>query len=174
MQNCERHRNTSEYKGIMRFLIAFILLLCVSTSVFAKTSDTTIKETKPKEPSVGLLNRVIDGDTFLSINQKIRLDVTAELVSTISTTSKSFTLHSSLSQPNPYGFSGISGGPVYCINSTGEISPAGLVFEGHPSGEEEGCITNGFYQKNDISIRALALNRETFEGWLVNSENNRL
>lgn len=57
----------------MRLLIVFIFLLCLPTSVFSKTPDTPAIETKPKEPAVGLLNRVIDGDTFVSINQKIRL-----------------------------------------------------------------------------------------------------
>jgi len=57
----------------MHFLTILISALCLALSGHAKTTDKITLETEKKPPVAGFLDRVIDGDTFVSNGQKIRL-----------------------------------------------------------------------------------------------------
>lgn len=57
----------------MHFLIILIASFCLTLSGHAKTTDKITLDQEKKPPVIGVLNRVIDGDTFVSNGQKIRL-----------------------------------------------------------------------------------------------------
>ena len=116
-----------------------------------------------------------------------KLDTTLEL------NEPQFSLYSRLKDPPRYGFSGMSGGPVYAIEESkikgdprfpigeddprfpiGEDDPRfpiGIVFEGSPSTiksaeQSHESTTQGFLDKRDILLRVLTLTPETFDEWL--------
>lgn len=94
------------------------------------------------------------------------VEVIAHLASSISPSSTSFALQSELEEPTPYKLSGMSGGPIFAVNEDEEIQPIGIVFEGHPSGEDGISSTDSFLTDLDILVRGHVLTPETFAGWL--------
>jgi hypothetical protein len=93
------------------------------------------------------------------------VEVTAPIVSG-GGSAETFTLHTSLEAPSPYGFSGMSGGPVFLIKDGGAVSFIGIVFEGSPSQLGTELPGDGFLGKNDVLIRAHRLTPSIFERWL--------
>lgn len=99
-----------------------------------------------------------------------KIEITAELASNLTPSSKTFTIFSTLESPSPHNFSGISGGPIYCINDHSFL-PIGIVYEGFPSGEEENARNSeSFYHDNDITVRGIVINPNNFQEWLVNAK----
>ena len=115
--------------------------------------------------AVGFPNRLkaADGDALLSK----MIEVTAELNSTPGPNDAFVTLHSEASAPSEYGLSGISGGPIFALTDQLPPLPIGIVFEGHPSGEDtDRDASQAFLNENDLFIRGLVLTPATFATWL--------
>jgi len=108
-----------------------------------------------------------DGDSVVSSPM---VEAVAELASAIDPTNASFALQSELETPSPYGFSGMSGGPIFAIWDEEPPVPIGIVFEGYPSGQEVGASADAFLGDRDILIRGHLLTPQTFAGWLRNTE----
>ena len=121
------------------------------------------------------------------------LKVVTELDTTLELNEPKFSLYSHLDDPPVYGFSGMSGGPLYAIEESkikgdprfpigeddprfliGEdeaLFPIGIVFEGSPSTiksaeQSHESTTQGFLDKRDILLGVLTLTPETFDEWL--------
>jgi hypothetical protein len=93
------------------------------------------------------------------------VEVVAELASDIGPDIPVFALQSELSQKSPYGFSGMSGGPIF--DAAGEsLRPIGIIFEGAPSGQEGQKPSSAFLTELDILIRGCLLTPVTFDRWL--------
>lgn len=101
------------------------------------------------------------------------LAVAAEVTRPISPTDSTFLLASSLTEGNPYFFSGMSGGPVYHVSGP-DASPVivGIVFEGSPGSAVEWDARNNqsFLTRSDIQIRAYVFTPAIFEEWLSLAE----
>lgn len=98
------------------------------------------------------------------------LEVCAELDSKPKPDEEFITLHSALESPVPKGFSGVSGGPIFALTSELPPYPVGMIFEGHPSGEDgDRDRSQAFFTDNDVFIRGLVLTPQTFETWLANA-----
>jgi hypothetical protein len=106
------------------------------------------------------------------------ITVVAELASTPGNASRTITLHSALSAPHTWYFSGLSGGPLYLVEGLeerqaedDELFPVGIVFQGYPSsGRSEAMESRdaaaAFLTDTDLFIRALALSPPIFDEWL--------
>lgn len=80
---------------------------------------------------------------------------------------ETFALHSTLDKPSKFGLSGISGGPIFALDTNGSPRPCGIVFEGHPSNiSYEASSSSSFFNSNDLFIRGYALTPTNFEAWL--------
>lgn len=103
----------------------------------------------------------------------------AELNSTLDPGLPTFTLMSTMENPHGYHFSGMSGGPVYAIDpverldSTTNLFPIGIVFEGHPGSsrpdDENGSGSSGFLTDRDVFFRVMTLTPTYFDDWLYNA-----
>jgi hypothetical protein len=93
------------------------------------------------------------------------VEVTAPVVSG-GGSAETFTLHAQLETPSSYGFSGMSGGPVFLIKDGGAVSPLWIIFEGSPSQLGTELPRDGFLGENDVLIRAHRLTPSIFERWL--------
>ncbi|SEM89153.1 hypothetical protein [Palleronia pelagia] len=96
------------------------------------------------------------------------IEVTAELVSPINPKNPMFALQSKLPQPSRYGFSGISGGPIFCVEND-RLMPIGITFEGAPSGRPIASSGDSFLQPEDIMVRGYTLTPEIFDEWLYSA-----
>lgn len=95
------------------------------------------------------------------------VEVLAELASPVGQDFPTFTLQSELETPSPWGLSGMSGGPIFMLNSAdGRPIPIGIIFEGHPSGTEVQRSADAFLGDHDVLIRGHLLTPQTFSGWL--------
>lgn len=75
-----------------------------------------------------------------------------------------FKLHSQLEAPHGQGFSGMSGGVVVGIVNPDDFVPIGIIFQGGPSGEEEG--DGAIAGPHDIFFRCHLLTASIFDRWL--------
>lgn len=94
--------------------------------------------------------------------------VVAELTREINADVGEFLLASTLPEKNDYFFSGMSGGPVYCIKSDNTLTSVGIIFEGSPgsSTEWEKRGHESFFSKEDIQFRAYLLTPSVFSNWI--------
>lgn len=111
----------------------------------------------------------IEGDRMVSTPM---LSVVAEPAGPIARDQRVITLSSRLDKPHGYYFSGMSGGALYTVEKD-VLVPAGIVFEGYPSTEDEGpgrAESPAFLDQNDIFIRALTLTPDIFLQWLCGAK----
>lgn len=96
------------------------------------------------------------------------LQVVAELTQGINADVDKFLLASTLPKKNDYFFSGMSGGPVYCIKPDTTLTAVGIVFEGSPgsSTEWEKRGDDSFLSKEDVQFRAYLLTPSIFSNWI--------
>lgn len=94
------------------------------------------------------------------------VEVIAQLASSLSPSTVTFTLQSTLEKPSTYKFSGMSGGPIFALFDETPPVPIGILFEGFPSSEEAGTSDASFLGDRDILIRGHVLTRCIFAGWL--------
>ena len=96
------------------------------------------------------------------------LQIVAELTRPLSAGTNDFMLASTLPEKNDYFFSGVSGGPVYCIPSDSTMTLVGVVFEGSPgsSAEWEKRGQESFFSKEDVQFRAYLLTPSIFAKWI--------
>lgn len=96
--------------------------------------------------------------------------VTAECTGKLSSTRDKFMLFSSLSEPHNVFFSGMSGGPIFCDDITGQntLTLVGIVFEGMPgsSADWNSRRDDSFLNSADVQIHGYTLTPKIFEGWL--------
>lgn len=104
-------------------------------------------------------------DTHVAANF---LQVVAEITREINADADKFLLASTLPAQNNYFFSGMSGGPVYCINSDNTLTAVGIVFEGSPgsSTEWEKRGHDSFLSKEDVQFQAYLLTPSIFSNWI--------
>ena len=97
------------------------------------------------------------------------IEVIAEVASDLSDQRQRFVLHSQLDERNRFGFSGMSGGPIFALDDEGDPTPLGIVYRGHPSGAAHSAEDTSarFLDENDVLIRGLLLTPTTFNSWLV-------
>lgn len=96
------------------------------------------------------------------------LQVVAELTSPIVEGTNHFMLASTLPEKNGFFFSGVSGGPVYCIKSDNTLTVIGVVFEGSPGSSSEWNKrgNESFLSKEHVLFRVYLLTPSVFSRWL--------
>lgn len=94
------------------------------------------------------------------------IEVVAEIASTVDARSTSLVMQSQLQRPPGWGFSGMSGGPIFALDESDQPSPVGIIFEGYPSGEEGPRSEDAFLRDNDVLIRGHLLTPDIFTAWL--------
>jgi hypothetical protein len=96
------------------------------------------------------------------------VQIVAELTRPIDPGGHAFMLASTLPEKNDYFFSGVSGGPVYCIKSDNTLTLVGVVFEGSPgsSAEWEKRGDDAFMSQEDVQFRAYLLTPRVFADWI--------
>lgn len=94
------------------------------------------------------------------------IEVIAELACTVSARSTSIVMQSQLDRPSDWGFSGMSGGPMFALGQNDQPCPVGIVFEGYPSGEDGGRSKDAFLGDHDVLIRGHLLTPDIFGTWL--------
>lgn len=99
------------------------------------------------------------------------LGVVAELARKISPSDETFLMASSLSEPNRFFFSGMSGGAVYAIADSEQhpLTAIGIVFEGSPGSSAEWAArdSQSFMSRDDVQLRSQTMTPEIFGGWLA-------
>lgn len=99
--------------------------------------------------------------------QSPMVEVSAAFNTSLEHHQETFALHSNLDKPSEFGLSGISGGPIFALDTNGSPLPCGIVFEGHPSTiNYEASSSSAFFNSNDLFIRGYSLTPTTFEAWL--------
>ncbi len=96
------------------------------------------------------------------------LQVVAELTRPIDAGTNDFMLASTLPEKNDYFFSGLSGGPVYCIKSDDTLTVVGVVFEGSPGSAAEWWKRgqDSFFTKENVQFRAYLLTPSVLARWI--------
>jgi hypothetical protein len=157
----------------------------LSITAFGNGNLETISETsgKPKSPidldnfQAVIVNENDMGlavgfpDEHKSLNGKVVESPMVEAIVAFNTSlepgQETFALHSTLDKPSEFGLSGISGGPIFALDTNGSPLPCGIVFEGHPSAiNYEASSSSAFFNSNDLFIRGYSLTPTTFEAWL--------
>lgn len=96
------------------------------------------------------------------------IQVVAELTRKIDGGVSEIMLASTLPEKNDCFFSGMSGGPVYCLWSDNAMTAVGIVFEGSPGSSTEWAKRGqeSFFTKEDVQFRAYLLTPSIFLNWL--------
>jgi len=93
--------------------------------------------------------------------------VAAELASSPSDQKPTYTLCSTLTADHGWGFSGLSGGPVFIAHTTEDrYAFVGITFEGAPSTKELQDNAEAFVGKKDILLMGYHVTPERFREWL--------
>jgi hypothetical protein len=94
--------------------------------------------------------------------------VTAELATEPPGESDKYILCSTLGAEHGWGFSGMSGGPVFVAHTTEDrYAFVGITFEGAPSSKELDGNREAFVRKNDILLRGYHVTPKRFREWLT-------
>lgn len=93
--------------------------------------------------------------------------IASEIVSFPGDGKLEFTLCSSLEKEHQWGFSGVSGGPVFAPHKTEDkFAFVGVVFEGAPSCMKVERNTDAIIQPEDIYIMANYISPDIFKTWI--------
>lgn len=94
--------------------------------------------------------------------------VTAELASAPSNEKTSYTLCSTLDVNHGWGFSGLSGGPVFAAHiDKDQYAFVGITYEGAPSTKELQKNADSFIGENDIILKGYHVTPCLFREWLA-------